>query len=109
MSSPTKPLRNKGASYASMRSSACRVVLVHLLEKRLGVVGRVVLDDFRWIEHIDLIDEIVQLGTNLSLHLLDLLQTTRLDKGTSSLEIMWKHLCELLHNVLEDVVRRLLE
>mmetsp|Transcript_20429 Transcript_20429/g.43578 ORF Transcript_20429/g.43578 Transcript_20429/m.43578 type:complete len:343 (+) Transcript_20429:3-1031(+) len=79
------------------------IELIHLLKESVGIVRGVVLHDLRWVERVDLLNVVVQLGTNLRVNFLDLLQTTRLDKLPARIEVIGQYLRELLDDVLEDV------
>mmetsp|Transcript_105911 Transcript_105911/g.236421 ORF Transcript_105911/g.236421 Transcript_105911/m.236421 type:complete len:389 (+) Transcript_105911:6-1172(+) len=103
---PTSHMRNHASGFRALPSSG-GVELVHLPEESLCVVRRVVLHDLRRIEHVDLVDVIVQLRANLGLDLLDFLETAGLHEGSASVEVVGQHLCKLLHHVLQDVGRRL--
>mmetsp|Transcript_23810 Transcript_23810/g.64856 ORF Transcript_23810/g.64856 Transcript_23810/m.64856 type:complete len:372 (+) Transcript_23810:86-1201(+) len=79
----------------------CRVV--QFLQERVRVVRRVVVHNLLWVQHVDLVDVVMELGADLALHLLDLLKATRLHEGASSVQVIRQDLGKLLHDVLQDV------
>lgn len=83
--------------------------LVDLVQKSLGVVWGVVLDNLWWVAVVDLLDEFAKLAADGLVELLEELQTTVLDEGTASFEVVGKHRSELLENVLLHLDRSILK
>ena len=54
---------------------------------------------------VDLVDVLSELGAWLSLYLLDLLETTRLNEGSLGFDVGWENLGKLGSYIGQDVVR----
>jgi len=84
-------------------------VLFQTLEKVVGVVRRVVVNNVWGIVRVDFVNVFAELAAGLSLDLLDLLEATGLHEGTLGLELEGQHLGELGADVGKNIVGGKLE
>ena len=96
-----------GTDGARWSTQPLRLVTVELVQQALGVVGRIVAHNLLGVAHVDLVDVLAQLAAVLCLDLLDLLEPPARDKGLARVHVLGQHLGELMHEVLEDVARRI--
>ena len=79
-----------------------------LLQQRLRVVRRIIVDDLGRELAVDRVNVTTEARTHVRFDLLDLLQTSTLHELLARLLVARQDLRELPNDVLEDVRRRLL-
>mmetsp|Transcript_24156 Transcript_24156/g.61786 ORF Transcript_24156/g.61786 Transcript_24156/m.61786 type:complete len:418 (+) Transcript_24156:414-1667(+) len=78
---------------------------VELVEELLRVRRRVVIDDLFGVAVGDGTDHVLELRTIVGLELEDLLERTRHDERAARRHVVRQHLCKLVDDVLQDLVR----